>query len=170
MAKKKAPTPVLGWREWVSLPELGILAIKPKIDTGAASSSIHAMHLKTFHRDGATWVRFDVHPEQRSSRVTVRVEAPVHEFRMVRSSSGHAAKRPVIVTPVEIAGQRWPIELTLANRDQMGFRMLLGRQALRGRFLVDAGRSYVASKEAEAQRRKNRPARGPAPPSPGVDA
>ena len=137
---------VVGWREWVSLPDLCVPAIKAKIDTGARSSSLHAFNVEPFRRRGALWLRFQVHPEQRKSKPTIDTEAPVLEHRSVRSSNGQLTKRPVIVTPIELHGQTWDIELTLANRDEMGFRMLLGRQALRGRLLVDPARSYLAGK------------------------
>ena len=133
---------VIGWREWVELPDLKIRRIKAKIDTGARSSSLHAFDISTFDRDGKTFARFKVHPIQRNSRKTVTCEAEVLEVRQVKSSSGHAQKRIVIVTTVEVLGEAWPIELTLANRAEMGFRMLLGREAVRGRFLVDAGISF----------------------------
>lgn len=146
MKRKTSELPVIGWREWVGLPDLGIKAIKVKVDTGARSSSLHASKLQEFERDGAKWVRFHVHPEQRKSAKSVEVEAMVLDFRSVRSSSGKAEIRPVIVTNIELFGITWSVELTLASRDQMGFRMLLGRQAFRGRFLVDAGKSYYAGK------------------------
>jgi hypothetical protein len=133
---------VIGWREWVALPDLGIRRIKAKIDTGARSSSLHAFDVKTIHRDGQTRVRFRVHPLQRDLRRSVACEADVLEYRWVRSSTGHAQRRPVIVTTMEVIGEVRPIELTLANRDEMGFRMLLGREAIRARFWVDAGKSY----------------------------
>ncbi len=140
--RPKEPLPVIGWREWVALPELKIPNIKAKIDTGARSSSLHAFDIKLFDVEGQAHVRFKVHPMQRSTKETVEVEMPVLEFRNVRSSSGQIGRRPVIITPVEVLGKSWPIELTLANRDAMGFRMLLGREAIRGGFLVDSGRSY----------------------------
>ena len=147
MATHKAQElPIIGWREWVGLPDLRIKRIKAKVDTGARSSSLHAFGLQTFERDGAPWVRFQVHPIQRSSRRSVDVEAPVLDFRSVRSSSGKAAIRPVIRTQIALLGRTWPIDLTLASRDEMGFRMLLGREAFRGRFLVDAGASYYGGK------------------------
>jgi hypothetical protein len=136
---------VIGWREWIALPALGIAAIKPKIDTGARSSSLHAFNIETFTRGGVTWVRFDVHPIQRDDRTIVQAEARVLEFRQIRSSSGHQSLRPVIRTEIGLAGRRWEVELTLASRDEMGFRMLLGREAVRGRFVVDPGRSYLVS-------------------------
>ena len=147
MVKQKRPgLPVIGWREWVGLPDFGIKAIKVKVDTGARSSSLHAFDRHVFERDGVRWVRFKIHPVQRKSSKTVDAEAMVLEFRHVRSSSGVAALRPVIVTTVDLLGITWPVELTLASRDEMGFRMLLGREAFRGRFLVDAGRSFCGGR------------------------
>lgn len=138
--------PVIGWREWIALPDLGIRAIKAKVDTGARSSSLHAFEIEYFHRRGRERVRFRVHPLQRDTRLTVEAEAELLEFRHVRSSSGEASERPVVLTMVELLGERWPIELTLASRDAMGFRMLLGRQALRSRFVVDPGHSFLSGK------------------------
>jgi hypothetical protein len=143
---------VIGWREWVTLPELGVRAIKPKIDTGARSSTIHAHDVATFQRGNKTYVRFTIHPYQRSSKRAVVAEAEVVEFRHVKSSSGHKSLRPVIMTEIELLGQRWEIELTLAVRDQMGFRMLLGRQALRGRFVINPGRSYLGGRKKDRLR------------------
>ena len=109
-----------------------------------------------FKRGGATWVRFKVHPIQRRSDKVVHSKAKVLEYRSVRSSSGKASTRPVIVTQIALLGRTWPVELTLANRDEMGFRMLLGREAFRGRFLVDAGKSYYGGKprRRKTKRRK----------------
>lgn len=143
MSKKVTPRSlVIGWREWVDLPELKIRQVKAKIDTGARSSSLHAFDISTFDRDGKTFARFKVNPIQRDSQKTVKCEAEVLEVRQIKSSTGHAQKRIVIVTTLEVLGEEWPIELTLANRDEMGFRMLLGREAIRGRFLVDADNSF----------------------------
>lgn len=146
MPSKAQPVrlPIIGWREWVQLPDLGIAKVKAKIDTGARSSSIHAYDLKYEERDGEQWVRFKVHPRQRSSAAPVSTQAKVLEFRKVRSSNGHVTKRPVILTIVDLLGEKWEIEVTLANRDAMGFRMLLGREAIRGRLLVDSGASYLS--------------------------
>ena len=149
---RKPPLAVIGWREWVALPELGIDLVKPKIDTGARSSSLHAMHMKMFERERQQWVRFDVHPIQRKRLPEIACEAPVLEFRDVKSSTGHVTRRIVIRTSVALNGQQWSIDLTLASRDQMGFRMLLGREAVRGRFLVDPGRSYLLSQRPDKRR------------------
>lgn len=149
----------------MALPQLGIAFIKPKIDTGARSSSLHASEVEEFTRDGTTFVRFKVHPIQRNRSFGVKAEAEVLEYRNVKSSSGQNSRRPVIVTEIRILGQSWPIELTLADRDEMGFRMLLGREAVRGRFLVDAGRSYYGGKPLAKRRKKPRTSRGETPPA-----
>ncbi|CAK8710457.1 MAG: ATP-dependent zinc protease [Candidatus Electrothrix sp. AW2] len=144
--KRKTELPVIGWREWVKLPTLGIDKIKVKVDSGARSSSIQAVNLKIFDRDGEQWVRFKIHPIQRSIKDTVETEAKILEFRSVKSSNGVAKIRPVILADVELLGQVWQVELTLASRDNMGFRMLLGREAFRDRFLVDGGKSYYGGR------------------------
>ena len=132
---------VIGWREWVSLPELGVEWIKAKIDTGAKSSSIHAWDIEI--DDGAGEVRFNLCPNQDDESFVVAVHAPLVEHREVRSSNGEVDVRPVIRTPALVRDLSYDIELTLTNRDEMGFRMLLGRSAIRRRFLVDAGKSFV---------------------------
>ncbi|MBI2168410.1 MAG: ATP-dependent zinc protease [Actinobacteria bacterium] len=146
MTRARQPLRIIGWREWLALPDLAVHALKAKIDTGARSSTLHAFDVQTFARDGRRWVRFKVHPVQRSTRETVHAELPLHDERLIRDSGGKEQLRPVILTTIEVSGERWPIELTLTNRDAMGFRMLLGRQAIRGRFVVDAGRSYVTGR------------------------
>ena len=145
--------PAIGWREWLALPELGIERIKVKVDTGARSSSLHAYDIHVFTRQGAEWVRFKVHPLQRDSSMTVITEAPLLDHRWVTSSGGHRTLRAVVQTDVLWLGQRWPIELTLVRRDQMGFRMLLGREAVRGRFVVDPARSYVGGRGPRIRKR-----------------
>lgn len=164
--ESKPRLPVIGWREWVALPQLGIAYIKPKIDTGARSSSLHATGVEEFTKGDRTFVRFKVHPIQRKKDFGVQAEAEVLEYRSVKSSSGQKNRRPVILTEIEILGQRWPIELTLADRDEMGFRMLLGREAVRGRFLVDAGKSYYGGKPMAKKKKTKRvrSRRGGAPP------
>ncbi|MGF1569503.1 MAG: ATP-dependent zinc protease [Nodosilinea sp.] len=134
---------IIGWREWVALPALGVYGIKAKIDTGARSSALHAFDVERFERNGEAMVRFQAHPIQRNDDYIVTAEAPLLDERLVRNSGGQEQLRPVIETTVQIGLQIWSLELTLTNRDEMGFRMLLGRQAVRRRYLVDPGRSYL---------------------------
>ena len=149
---RRTPLETLGWREWAGLPDLGVERIKAKLDTGARKSALHAFDLERFERDGVEMVRFEVHPRQRSSAGAVVAEGAVIDERWVRNSGGQRELRPVIQTTVAIGSRSWPIELTLTRRDEMGFRMLLGRQALRRRALVDPGRSYRAGRHRERDR------------------
>lgn len=143
MGSAAATAATIGWREWVSLPDLGVHAVKAKIDTGARSSALHAFDVEQFERSGRAMVRFQAHPIQRNDDYIVTAEAALLEERLVRNSGGQAEMRPVIETAVQVGGVMWTIELTLTNRDDMGFRMLLGRQAVRRRYLVDPGRSFL---------------------------
>jgi len=154
--KRKAPSRVIGWREWVALPDLEIPAIKAKIDTGARSSALHAYDLRYFTRAGRHMVRFKVHRLQRDTGHVVEAVAPLVERREVKNSGGQTTVRPVILTTLEMMGESWTIELTLVRRDEMGFRMLLGRQAVRERFVVDAGRSFYNGKPPRALRRRKK--------------
>lgn len=156
MSEPTHPTTVAGWREWVALPGLGVPWVKAKLDTGARSSSLHASDIEEFERDGRPWVRFGVQPWQASETDTAVVECAVHDRRSVRSSSGHAEDRIVIRTDVVLLGRPVTIDVTLTNRDEMGFRMLIGREALRQGFAVDSRRSYVGGRAPRAARRRNR--------------
>jgi len=134
----------IGWREWLSLPELGIPAIRAKTDTGARTSALHTFQLETFEdEDGRLKVRFGVHPVRQRTDVALFCVAEVVDRRIVRSSGGHATERVVIRTPVRLGKEQWPIEITLTNREKMKFRMLLGRTAMAGRVLVDPQASYL---------------------------
>ena len=134
---------VLGWREWLALPEFGIDYIKAKIDTGARTSALHAFYLEPFTRDDKPWIRFGIHPRQRSTDEVVHCEAPVLDQRNVTDSGGHKEQRYVIKTPVRLGERLVDIEMTLTDRENMRFRMLLGRTAMRGHCVVDPQRSYV---------------------------
>lgn len=122
----------IGWREWLELPELGLPAIKAKVDTGARTSALHAWRVEPFEHDGTPWVRFHMHPLQRNTELSVVCEAPVHDRRLVSDSGGHREMRYVIETAVLLGEHRRRIEVTLTDRDTMLFRMLLGRRAMRG--------------------------------------
>ena len=141
----KRERPVIGWREWVQLPELLDLPIKAKIDSGARTSSIHSFGTRRFTDAGSPMVEFLLHPLQRRSTPAITCIAPIKDERWVRSSNGEAEKRIVIETPARLGATEWRIELTLASRDVMGFRMLLGREAIRRRFVIDPGRSFRLS-------------------------
>lgn len=134
---------VVGWREWVGLPGLGVDRIKAKIDTGARTSSLHAFDIETLRSRGRDLVKFKVHPLQRNSRKLIQCQAELYDERYVTSSSGHSSLRPVILTRLQVGTHIWEVELTLTNRDKMGFRMLIGRQAIRKHLLVHAGKSYI---------------------------
>lgn len=155
------PVRIAGWREWVSLPDQGVPWIKAKLDTGARSSALHAFDIEEFSREGEAWVRFEIHPWQRSSADAVSVELPVHDRRSVRSSSGHAQERYVVLMPIRLHDRTVTAEVTLSRRDEMGFRLLVGREALRQGFLVDSGDSYLGGKPRRVVRRKNRAAAAP---------
>ena len=134
---------VIGWREWVALPELHIEQIKVKIDSGARTSALHAENIRMIkNRDGSTTVSFSVVPSQ-DKKKRVRAKATLVDRRWVRSSTGAATLRPVISTLIKMGGKAWPIEITLVNRDPMGFRMLVGRQALGHGFLIDPAKSFL---------------------------
>jgi len=147
---------LIGWREWVSLPDLGVDWLKAKIDTGARTSSLHAFDIRQFQRDGEDWVRFWVKPWQESQEDAIEVECPVHDRRTVRSSSGHAQVRFVVELLIRLYDREVLAEVTLSNRDEMGFRMLIGREALRQGFVVDPARSFVGGRAPRETRRRNR--------------
>lgn len=138
--------PTIGWREWISLPDLGMERIKAKVDTGARSSSLHAFDIQVLHGRGRSRVRFQLSSPPGDPRPSIPCEVPLHDERLVRSSDGRAELRPVIRTRIEALGESWDIDLTLTSRDLMGFPMLLGREAIRRRFVVDPGRSFLLRK------------------------
>jgi len=149
--KPREELATLGWREWVGLPELGIGRIKAKVDTGARTSALHAFEVEKFRDGGVLRVRFKIHPVQRNSERVIVCTADVIDERVVSDSGGHREQRFVIETPIAVGGQLWPSEMTLTARDDMLFRMLLGRTAIAGRGVVDPAQSYVQGKRRENQ-------------------
>lgn len=135
----------IGWREWVSFPDLGISGIKAKIDTGARSSSLHTESYKIFRRDGARWVRFSTKPLCKRKHLILTCEAPLVDTRIVRNSGGHEEERPFIRTKVALGSMTWSIQMSLTCRKSMKFRLLLGRAAVAERCLIEPHRSYLAS-------------------------
>jgi hypothetical protein len=139
---------VLGWREWVELPDLKLGPIKAKVDTGARTSCLHAFELDPFERDGKSWIRFKVHPVQKDNSVVVQCEAPVFDQRPVTDSGGHTEQRYVIRTRLEIGAWQQAVEMTLTGRDTMRFRMLIGRTTMKaGGFVVNPAISYQAGRK-----------------------
>lgn len=134
---------IVGSEEWCSLPELNISAIKVRVDSGAKTSALHATNIMPFKKNNDQWVRYEVHPLQNDGRTTIHCESPVLDKRSVKSSSGVVEVRYVILTSLSIAETIWEIEMTLTNRDSMGYRMLLGRQAMSGKILVDPESSFL---------------------------
>ena len=136
----------LGWREWVSLPDLGIERIKAKVDTGARTSALHAFNLQAYSDNGQLMVRFKVHPIQGNNTQIVECTAKVKDERLVTDSGGHKERRLVIETTLKVGDHLRQIEVTLTDRDNMLFRMLLGRTAIRPHFLVDPNKSFLTAK------------------------
>lgn len=147
---------VVGWKEWVALPDLGIDWLKAKMDTGARSSALHAWGIEIVDADGLTQVRFEIHPWQASALDAVTVELPLVDRRQVRSSTGHVEDRLVVATTLQIGDLSFPTELTLTNRDSMGLRMLVGRRAMKGKMLVDSAGAYRTGQPPREIRARNR--------------
>lgn len=145
--RKLVKKQIIGWREWIALPELGIHEIKAKIDTGARSSALHAYNIEVYKtRSGKTRAKFSVHPLQKNNKYIIDCHADVIDQRGVRSSSGQQELRTTVLTYLNMGNTSWPIELTLTNRDSMGFRLLIGRTAIKRMFLVDPQRSFLLEK------------------------
>lgn len=140
----------LGWREWISLPKWKIKKIKAKLDTGAKTSALHAENVEIFKSRGKMKVRFHIFPLQRDKRKSKKIVAELIELRKVKSSVGNETERPVVMTDLQVGDEVWTVEITLVNRDIMGFRMLIGRQALKHRFLIDPGRSFLSKRRTKS--------------------
>ena len=147
---------IAGWREWVGLPSAGVPWIKAKLDTGARTSSVHAYNIRVTGEGAEQRVRFRLQPWQDSRDDSVVVECPIHDRRRVRSSSGHAEERIVVIMRIALLGREFDAEMTLSNRDEMGFRMLIGRQALRQGFVVDSSKSFLGGRAPREVRTRNR--------------
>ncbi len=146
MSDNTKPLLHVGWREWLALPDLGLPAIKAKIDTGAKTSALHAFYTEAYEENGIKMVKFGIHPIQRKLELEVACHAPIKDYREVSDSGGHKEMRYVIESNVVIGDHQWPIELTLTNRDTMRFRMLLGRKAMEQKIIVEPGSSYLNGK------------------------
>ena len=141
------PKTIIGWKEWIALPAIHIPALKVKVDTGARTSSLHAEHIEHFQKNGIAYVRFEVHPIQKNKAIAILCEAPLIEHRHVKSSCGEEEHRPVIMTTLVLGNTQCEIELNLTNRDYMGFRMLLGRNAaIANHLIIDPGQKFLHRK------------------------
>jgi hypothetical protein len=140
--KRRRDPIVIGWRERVSFPDFDVIGVKAKVDSGAQTSSIHAFRPRFSQREDGEWVSFEIHPRRRSRKDAIRVNAKVLTHRWIRSSNGKRELRPVIITTMVLGDEVFEAEMTLANRHLMAYRMILGRSAMRGRFVVDPSKSY----------------------------
>lgn len=147
--KKALPQQLIGWREWIGLPELGVAGMKAKIDTGARTSAIHAWNIVTQEEADGLWASFDLHPAQRNNMLVISCRSRVHDVRKIRSSNGQVESRVIIRTRLQLGDTAWPIDISLTNRDAMGFRLLLGRAALRKHVRIDPGRSFLIPRPAD---------------------
>jgi len=145
-----------GWREWVSLPSIGVGSIKAKLDTGARTSALHAFNIETYWSDGELWARFFVHPYQKNDRREIACDARIEDIRIVSNPGGRRQRRLVIRTDVRLGDETWPIDLSLTDRDEMGFRLLIGRTTMHGKLIVDPDHSYLLGKRKTKKKRKRK--------------
>jgi len=145
-----------GWREWVSLPSIGVASIKAKLDTGARTSALHAFNIETYWSDGELWARFFVHPYQENDVREIACDARIEDIRTVTNPGGRRQRRLVIRTDIHLGGETWPIDLSLTDRDEMGFRLLIGRTAMHGNLIVDPDHSYVLGKRRWKKKKKKK--------------
>lgn len=140
--RKKERTPI-GWREWVEFPDFEGVYLKAKIDTGARTSALHAFNVRESNRDGELWISFRLHPRQKRKTPSILCRAKVHDIREIRSSNGKVENRYVIRTRIRIGDRTRTVEITLTNRDEMGYRMLVGRTAMRDKFIIQPDKSWL---------------------------
>lgn len=146
---------VIGKEEWCSLEELGLPSIKARVDSGAKTSSLHAFNIHQFEENGKRYVHFDIHPVQNNRKLIQSCRALVVDRRDIKSSSGEKERRVVIKTPLTLGGKTWDIEVTLANRDSMGYRMLIGREAMACRVLIDPDSSFCLGTVSDDEIKKH---------------
>jgi len=144
---------IAGWREWIGLPGLGVKQIKAKLDTGARTSALHAFNMETFWRNDELWVRFSVHPFQGDDKKVLECKSPVEGIRTVTNPGGRRQKRLVIRTDMTLGDETWPIDLSLTDRDEMGFRLLIGRTAMHRHLNIDPDRSYRLGKRKRIKKK-----------------
>lgn len=145
-----------GWREWVSLPSVGVGSIKAKLDTGARTSALHAFNIETYWSNGELWARFFVHPYQKNDAREIACDARIEDIRIVSNPGGRRQRRLVIRTDVRLGDETWPIDLSLTDRDEMGFRLLIGRTAMHGNLIVDPDHSYLLGKCKRKKKKKKK--------------
>ncbi|HEX9569527.1 MAG TPA: RimK/LysX family protein [Rhodospirillales bacterium] len=145
-----------GWREWVSLPSIGVGSIKAKLDTGARTSALHAFNIETYWSDGELWARFFVHPYQKNDAREIACDARIEDIRIVSNPGGRRQRRLVIRTDVRLGDETWPIDLSLTDRDEMGFRLLIGRTAMHGNLIVDPDHSYLLGKRKRKKKKRKK--------------
>jgi len=143
----------IGWREWVAFPDLKVTRIKAKIDTGAKTSAIHAFRIKEVMKGGAPHVQFFLHPEQKRKKPEIKCVAPVIDIRRIRSSNGETQERYIIESLMKLGGREWPVELSLSKRDDMGFRLLIGRDAITKKVIIHPGKSYLLGRNEDGKNR-----------------
>lgn len=152
MSKEKT---TVGWREWIALPDLGIPRLKAKVDTGARTSAIHTFLIDPFEEDGIKKVRIGLHPQQKRTDIEHFAVADIVDERWVSDSGGHKEQRFVIRTRIQVGSVIWPIEVSLTNRDNMSFRMLLGRTAMHHRLIVDPSASYLTGNKPPSTKQRH---------------
>ena len=147
MDRQSVTKMIIGGLEICQLPELGIRDLQVRVDTGAKTSSLHVDNLTHFKKQGKPWVAFDIHPDVHNVRSIIHCEARIHDIRNVKSSNGESQERYVIKTQLRLGNDAWPIEITLADRSDMSYLMLLGREGMSNRVLVDPSETFVLSSD-----------------------